>query len=141
MDSIKYQVGSWLKNREQNAVNSDIDQRLTLLEEKVFKKLKGLRATDAQRFLLFHYMKGLEPIIQRSDISQNQKDLLVSLIINIDQDNAKKFLAELGKKVKPKLETETNYNFLVQQFASLGLSDLEAKAEIILTKIRAEKEK
>src|SRR5438309_11509731 len=105
--------------RQQISVNHDIDQRLKLLEEKVFKKAKRLRATEAQRFLIDYHL-GLIAPIQQLPTSQNQKDILVSIRYDIDPDNARKFLAQTNSKNKPLLHTISNYTFLVNFFEQVG---------------------
>src|SRR5687767_14972575 len=76
-----------------------LEQRIQILEEKVFKKVQRIRATEAQKFLLAYYSGALKQIIELN-ISQNSKDLLVSVMLDIDPDNARKYLSELGKKNK-----------------------------------------
>lgn len=112
-----------------------LTQRVEQLEEVVHKKKKGKLTTEQQRFLLFYHLGFVDAMVQNHTGSQNQKDLLVARMLNIDPDNARKFLSDIRKKDKLLLETESNYNFLVEQFQELGYPELEKKAEKILLAI------
>ncbi|RYG14912.1 MAG: hypothetical protein EOO07_16490 [Chitinophagaceae bacterium] len=118
-----------------------LTQRVELLEEKIFKKVKRNRATEAQRFLLYHLSGSINHIIQNSEYSQKQKALLVSLMLDIDPENARKFISELAKKEKPLLNTESNYTYLVDVFQREGFKGLEEKAEKTLLEILSKKGK
>jgi hypothetical protein len=117
-----------------------LNQRITVLEEAVFKKVKRLKATEAQRFLILHHL-GLTKPLRDLEISQNQKDLLVSVLLDIDPNNAKKFLVETSKKDRPLLETISNYLFLSEFFEKVKLEKHHIEAERILNRLRADKEK
>mgnify|MGYP003577615774 CR=1 FL=1 len=139
MENNEYKVSYWvpgaLKNAKENLIFKDINQRLTLIEEKVFKKVKRIRGTEAQRFLIHYHLDLIKPIQEMGILSQNQKALLLSVMIDCDKDNAEKFLAELGKKERPKLHTETNYRFLVEVFETLGMEEKAKEADRILNEI------
>lgn len=117
-----------------------LNQRITVLEETVFKKVKRLRATEAQRFLVMYHLGLVEPI-KKLEISQNQKDILISVLLDIDPNNAKKFLAETAKKDRPLLETISNYTFLSSLFEKVKNDKLYTETERILNRLRADKEK
>lgn len=117
-----------------------LNQRITVLEEAVFKKVKRLRATEAQRFLVLYHLGLVEPI-KKLEISQNQKDILISVLLDIDPTNAKKFLAETAKKDRPLLETISNYTFLSSLFEKIKNDKLYTETERILIRLRADKEK
>lgn len=112
-----------------------LNDRIKVLEEKAFKKLKRLRATEAQRFLIFFHLGLLNPIKENAGLLQHQKDTLISVILDIDPDNAKKFLLETGKKIKPLLRTKSNYTFLVNFFETLGCKQTANEVHKILLKI------
>jgi hypothetical protein len=116
-----------------------LETRISVLEEQIFKKVKRLRATESQRFLIIYHL-GLIPEIQKLDISQNQKDLIVSVMLDIDKDNAKKYLAETAKKKKPLLDTISNYSFLVDFFEKTGLTKISITVERKLNALKADKE-
>jgi hypothetical protein len=82
---VPYYIPGAFKNMQQNEIFQDIDQRLSLIEEKVFKKVKRLRATEAQKFLILYHL-GLIAPIRQLPISQNKKDLLVSVMLDINED-------------------------------------------------------
>jgi hypothetical protein len=128
-------VGKYSSRLELNRIN----QRLAVLEESVFKKVKRVRATEAQRFLILYHL-GLIEHIKKLTISQNQKDLLVGIILDIDPNNAKKFLVETSKKVRPLLKTISNYTFLSEFFEKNGHKKLASEAEKILIELRASKD-
>jgi len=117
-----------------------LDQRISVLEETVFKKVKRLRATEAQRFLVLYHL-GLVELIKKLEISQNQKDVLVSVLLDIDPHNAKKFLSETAKKNRPLLETISNYTFVSSLFEKIKNDKLNIETERILNRLRADKEK
>jgi hypothetical protein len=119
---------------------AQLTARVEKLEEAVFKKRKRKAATEAQRFLLFASAGGME-IIHAMPISQNMKDLFVSRMLDIDQDNVRKFRSEVGKKHKPLLETEANYVYLTETFMETKDKKREAEASNILRNILNEKEK
>lgn len=116
------------------------DQRFKNLEDKVFNKKRRREVTGAQRFLIMYYLKALDPIIQNELISQNTKDGQVAAILDIDRDNAKKYLSELAKKTKPLLHTKTNYEFLMNFFAKPGQEDILKQVERTLTNILKHRE-
>ena len=118
---------------------SEMENRIAVLEEHVFKRPKRLRGTEAQRFLITLYLGQLDKIIQ-SSISEKQKSLTVSVMLDIDPDNARKFLAELGKKEKYRLHTESNYTFLVQFFTDNGHKEPAEEADRILIAIQNAKD-
>ncbi len=116
-----------------------IEQRITVIEETIFKKVKRLRATEGQRFLIFFHL-GLIKTINELPVSQNQKDLLVSLMLDIDPNNSKKFLSESAKKERPLLNTIANYTFLSDFFDKEGYNEIFNKVEKILASLKANKE-
>lgn len=117
-----------------------LEQRVTLIEESVFRKVKRLRATEAQRFLILYHMKMIDPILDFCE-SQNQKDKFLSVLIDIDPVNAKKFLIETSRKDRPLLETISNYTFLSEFFSQKGYEKIALAVDKKLSSIRADKEK
>jgi hypothetical protein len=135
----KYEIGGIRQLGHENNILFDIDQRLSLIEEKVFKKLKRLKATEAQRFLILFHL-GLFTPVPSLDIQQQHKDLIISVLLDIDPSNAKKYIIELSSDNKPKLRTITNYTFLINFFKKVELYTLSDKMEEILTEIEKEQE-
>ena len=90
-----------------------LSQRVEVLEEKIFRKVNRVRATEAQRFLLYYYDGGIDKVLQDSTTFQKNKNLFLSVMLDIDPDNAGKFLSQITRKAKPLLDTESNYSFLV----------------------------
>lgn len=119
---------------------TQLTARVEQLEETVYRKRKRKSATEAQRFLLLYYAGAVDHI-REMPISQNSKDLYVATAADIDPENARKFLSELGKKEKPLLETASNYSFLVDFFEKVKDRKREAEVAKILNKIRTVKEK
>ena len=117
-----------------------IDQRVKLLEEAVFKKLKRFRGTEAQRFLILYHL-GIVEQIRKMDLSQNLRDLLVSVMLDIDIHNSKKFLSESAKKERPLLNTVSNYTFLLDFFEKLGVEKNTSEVEKILNILKEKKER
>ena len=86
MENIRkpeYRLSPFFKHERENEIFQDVDQRLTLLEEATFKKLKRIRGTEAQRFLLHYYIGTIKIIQEMADLSQNEKDSFVSLLLDI----------------------------------------------------------
>jgi hypothetical protein len=117
----------------------DQNQRLENLERALIKRRKRNKATDAQRFLLLFHSGSLAAITGNSGLSQGQKAQLVSTIIDIDVDNAKKYLSEIAKADRPLLDTISNYTFLFNFYNNAKDVEQAKKMDLHLLKLTAEK--
>jgi len=129
-----------IHNLHQRLRITGLENRIAILEEHVLKAPKRLRATEAQRFLIAFYLGQFNKIMEYT-ISQKQKGITLSVMLDIDPDNARKFLAEIPKKEKTLLHTESNYTFLVQFFIDNGYKELQEEADHILIAIQNAKDK
>jgi hypothetical protein len=114
--------------------------RIDSLEESRCKAKQRTRATEAQRFLIAFYLGQLDTIIQEPN-SQKQKHITISIMLDIDVDNARLFLSEIPKKEKKRLHTISNYTFLVQFFKDNDYEKQQQEADRILTQLLNQKEK
>ena len=114
-----------------SAINKlEILERLTDLEEKVFKKNSRLELTLNQKMLLLKH-SGLLEHVQK--VFKNVKDKsnmnsFLSFLLDEDRDNIKKALLVIhyDDPEKSVLERARNYEVLVKVFKESGIVEMES---------------
>ncbi len=110
-----------------------IEERLTRLEEKVFKTARKDTTTVKQQILILHHLGILEKL-NEFNITRDKKAKLLSVLLNGSFDNIRGYLTEINKK-KSELKNEFNYDFLYKLFKDSGLKKQEHEVEKILEEL------
>ena len=112
---------------------SKLTQRVSDLEDKVFKTGKKILTTKSQQMLLLHHLGILEKM-NELNLSNKKKAVLLGALTNSDIDNIEK---DLGKILLPDspLKLPANYKFLVNILNKVGLKQHAKEADLILDEI------
>lgn len=113
--------------------NSLIEDRLSKLEQKVFKL--GRTPTTLNQQLLILNELGILKEFKKLDLSDVKLATLLSVILNGDKDNIRKALSTINSK-DSKLKTSTNYAFAHKTFEDVELKELAKKADLEFNKTK-----
>ena len=105
----------------QEYTNHLLKQRIERLEEKIFGNKKRPITLNQQILALEHL--GIIQIIRELKTSNAKKAELLSIIIRADESNTKKAIEALARKNDDLVKTIPNYEYLLELFSKVGLSD------------------
>ncbi len=116
---------------------ADIHERLTELEDRVFKTARKQTTTRSQQILILKDL-GIMNIINELNISVKKKAYLLSVLLNASADNIKDDLSNMYKPTYKHNNIENN-EFLLKVYKEAGLKELAEKTDIQLDKLRSKK--
>jgi hypothetical protein len=143
-DESKYLViqgllGNHVNGRSlQDAIN-DIDQRLELLENRLFKTERKSSTTRSQQMLLLLHLGVLDKL-NEFNISNKKKAKLLSVLLNASQDNIEGDLSAIYKK-DSYLRSSINYEVVSKTFKDAGIKELAEDTDKILDQLNQQSNK
>lgn len=133
----KYGGGLFFSNTPNYDDLADIHERLSELENRVFKTARKEITTRSQQILMLIDL-GLMDKINELNLSLKKKAYLLSVLLNANSDNVKDTLTNMYKTTNIN-QTIKNREYLLKVYKEAGLKELADNTDNQLDMLRSKK--